>query len=310
MHPEIVKDAAGTCDICGMPLVRVESLGYVGIDPDKAERPLVIPATAPLITGKRAVVYVAIPKREGHYEGREIVLGERAGDYYIVREGLSEGEMVVVNGNFKIDSALQILAKPSMMSPEGGAPPPGHQHAAPSGETAKPVMPEAFQVPDAFKQQLGAVLSAYFKVQQGLSRDELDAAKSEAAGVLKALDATDMALLEGPAHMAWMKELDGLKKSAGDLAEATDIQGARVAFALLSESLAAVATSFGTPGEEPVLRFHCPMAFNNRGADWLQNKAEAENPYFGQTMLRCGEQTQVISPGPAHKEAEGGPGHD
>jgi hypothetical protein len=25
---------------------------------------------------------------------------------------------VVVNGNFKIDSAIQILAKPSMMSPE------------------------------------------------------------------------------------------------------------------------------------------------------------------------------------------------
>ena len=53
-------------------------------------------------------------------EGREIVLGPRTGDYYIVRSGLREGERVVTNGNFKIDSALQILAKPSMMSPEGG----------------------------------------------------------------------------------------------------------------------------------------------------------------------------------------------
>ena len=29
MHPEIVKDQPGVCDICGMPLVRAESLGYL-----------------------------------------------------------------------------------------------------------------------------------------------------------------------------------------------------------------------------------------------------------------------------------------
>ena len=52
------------------------------------------------------------------FEGREIVLGPRAGDYYLVRSGLAEGESVVVRGNFKIDSALQLQAKPSMMSPE------------------------------------------------------------------------------------------------------------------------------------------------------------------------------------------------
>jgi len=88
---------------------------------EHVEKPLVVPASAPLITGKRAVVYVAVPGKEGVYEGRQVILGPRAGDYYIVREGLKEGELVVVNGNFKIDSAIQILAKPSMMSPEGGA---------------------------------------------------------------------------------------------------------------------------------------------------------------------------------------------
>ena len=33
MHPEVVKDGPGKCDICGMPLVRAESLGYVGRQP-------------------------------------------------------------------------------------------------------------------------------------------------------------------------------------------------------------------------------------------------------------------------------------
>jgi Cu(I)/Ag(I) efflux system membrane fusion protein len=75
MHPSIVKTSKGICDICEMDLVTTESLGYVKADlPTKA--PLVIPATAPLITGKRAVVYVRRPDVEKPtFEGREVVLG-------------------------------------------------------------------------------------------------------------------------------------------------------------------------------------------------------------------------------------------
>ncbi len=133
MHPAVVKTEAGDCDICGMDLVTTESLGYVVDAPKQA--PLVIPATAPLITGTRAVVYIRVPGAEKPtYEGREIILGPRAGDYYIVKSGLTEGEVVVTNGNFKIDSALQIQARPSMMNPEG-ADMPRHHHV--TGHTAK-----------------------------------------------------------------------------------------------------------------------------------------------------------------------------
>jgi Cu(I)/Ag(I) efflux system membrane fusion protein len=120
-------------------LVRAEMAagGKVITDPVGEAAPLVIPASAPLITGKRAVVYVAVPGQEGTYEGREVVLGPRAGDWYLVASGLAEGERVVVNGNFKIDSAAQILAKPSMMSHEGGGPAPGHAHHGPP-ETRPP----------------------------------------------------------------------------------------------------------------------------------------------------------------------------
>jgi Cu(I)/Ag(I) efflux system membrane fusion protein len=117
MHPSVVKDQRGTCDICEMDLVATESLFATANEPN--EPPLVIPATAPLITGRRAVVYVRVPDADKPtFEGREVVLGPRAADYYLVKEGLAEGEIVVTNGNFKIDSALQIQAKPSMMSAE------------------------------------------------------------------------------------------------------------------------------------------------------------------------------------------------
>ncbi|MCJ7830041.1 MAG: efflux RND transporter periplasmic adaptor subunit, partial [Desulfobacterales bacterium] len=87
---------------------------------EEQKKMLAIPETAPLITGKRAVVYVEVAGKPGTYEGREVILGPRAKGYYVVGDGLQEGEKVVVNGNFKIDSAVQILAKPSMMEHAGG----------------------------------------------------------------------------------------------------------------------------------------------------------------------------------------------
>jgi len=115
MHPEVVKDGPGSCDVCGMPLVTAESLGYVAETEENA--PLVIPITAALKTGKRAVVYVEIPDQEKPtYEGREVQLGQRRGNFYIVESGLEEGERVVTRGAFKLDAELQIRAKPSMMS--------------------------------------------------------------------------------------------------------------------------------------------------------------------------------------------------
>lgn len=300
MHPEIVKDNSGSCDICGMPLVRTESLGYV-VDNAKTVPSLVIPTSAPLITGKRAVVYIEVPGKEGIYEGREIILGPRAGDYYLVREGLSEGELVVVNGNFKIDSALQILAKPSMMSPE--------EDDAKSGDQEKPTQKleeeklEPFKVSDAFKSQLDDVLSAYFKIQQALSQDNFKEAKDGAKKLPEALDAVDMGLLTGAAHMAWMKEQQDLKKGAQDVAGAKDIEGARSSFILLSDSLYTVAKRFGTSGTQTVLRFHCSMAAEGEGAYWLQNKTGTENPYFGSAMFKCGDQVETVSPGPVKEQS-------
>ncbi len=129
MHPSVIKDSPGKCDICGMPLVRTESLGYRSVDASTAKKPLVIPVSAALVTGTRAVVYVSVPgMKKPTYEGRVVVLGPRAGDYYIVKSGLAEGDLVVTNGNFKIDSALQIQAKPSMMYPEGGTKKMGGMH--------------------------------------------------------------------------------------------------------------------------------------------------------------------------------------
>jgi membrane fusion protein, copper/silver efflux system len=80
--------------------------------------PLVIPETAVLFTGKRSIAYVEVPNQpDPTYEQRDVILGPRAGNSYVVYSGLKEGEQVVVRGNFQIDSSVQILGEPSMMNP-------------------------------------------------------------------------------------------------------------------------------------------------------------------------------------------------
>lgn len=92
---------------------------------------ILIPKSSILWTGKRAVVYVKVPDRESpSFLYREITLGPEAGNFYVVVNGLKEGEQIAVNGVFKIDAAAQLEGKPSMMNPGGGKVSPGHDHGA------------------------------------------------------------------------------------------------------------------------------------------------------------------------------------
>lgn len=83
-----------------------------------AEEPLLVPTSAVLRTGDRALVYRRVTAKESeniHFEGREIVLGPRGDNYFVVHSGLNEGDLVATRGAFKLDSELQIQARPAMM---------------------------------------------------------------------------------------------------------------------------------------------------------------------------------------------------
>jgi len=300
MHPEIVKDEPGKCDICGMELVRAESLGFVTPATDEQQAPLVIPYSAALVTGTRAVVYVGLaalpsgietafqgiraaieagrvnqirtafavlsnvldrpydqpgtayardlwnryadrlakpvltgkrlqsesqaaeifadlesimtevredfgPIGQPTFEGREIVLGPRAGNFYLVRHGLKEGEMVVTQGNFKIDAEIQIQAKPSMMTPEGGGGG-GHDHGGESG-TKKPGGGEhaghKMTLPVSFNNQLVELQSAYEEVAKAMDRADLGQITAAFTEFRRALEQVDGSVLTGHARMMW-----------------------------------------------------------------------------------------------------------
>ena len=275
-----------------------------------------IPATAPLITGRRAVVYVAVPGKEGVFVGREILLGPKAGDYYIVHEGLSAGEEVVVNGAFKIDADLQIQARPSMMSPTGGQPAPAHHGHGESGTLnappavknsvnksflgvqgaifqKRPLVAEGKKIPTSFKQEMDRIADVYFEIQHALSSDSLADARKGSKKLLEKLSAVDMTQLSGAHRNEWKQLAKTIKETGKKIIAAQDIEAARLQLEILTVPVTTVVKKFGS-GKNVVYRFHCPMAFDNKGAFWLQNHKDTRNPYFGASMLLCKDKVETL----------------
>ena len=232
MHPEIIKDEPGNCDKCGMPLVRAETLGFVPALASNSAKPLVIPASAALITGTRAIVYVEVPgAKEPTYEGREVLLGSRAGEYYLVRNGLFEGEKVVTNGNFKIDSALQIQAKPTMMTPDGGGggghDHGGHESSNDSNEESLPKM--EMILPDHFKTGLHELFTASESIRIESNSNNLNAIVQAFKEFESRLNQINAANLDDHPAMLWKEFLmrlgnDSIEgKESKELAEAIKV---------------------------------------------------------------------------------------
>jgi len=298
MHPEIVKDAPGKCDICGMPLIKAEDMGIVSGSINSGN-PLLIPASSVLLTGKRAVVYVMLPDRdEPTFESREIIVGARTGNDYIVVSGLKKGELVVKKGNFKIDSAMQIAAKPSMMNPEGGVSMSGHAghgDMETSAKTAKKTeTPAAAQKEMSVNDDLSLVLrqiyNSYFKAQAALAGDNLKSAKESLLNLKNTLTDNEETkhALSADVKSAWQKQRETLLMNLEHLQHWTSLDAVRKGFDVFSASIIKLEKTFGHDGDQNYYEILCPMAFNNKGAYWLQTSKKVNNPYFGEKMIGCG----------------------
>jgi RND family efflux transporter MFP subunit len=85
---------------------------------------LVVPASGVLQSGTREIAFVE--RGDGYIEPREVQLGSRVGDDFIVLKGLKAGEQIVTSANFLIDSESQLQAALGSFVP----PPPGASAAS------------------------------------------------------------------------------------------------------------------------------------------------------------------------------------
>ncbi len=284
---------------------------------------LAVPRSAVLDTGTRKLVYVEIKK--GKYSPREIEVASLAGDYYPVVSGLKPGERVVISGNFLIDSQMQLAGKPSLMFPEGSSfdvhAAMGHGGASTSSggssgahKNKKSKTHSATQTPLSLPYpQLGEGLGegdkgmshtlkidpkvidtikelqqVYFSIAGKLSADNIaDMAvlhKQLADKITKLKKMTDTIPKEHRPHFSM--SLKALEDTIGKL-NTSDIAKTRQGFKGISQAVIALSRDFyiNQPGADKIYQLYCSMA----PAYWLQSDKDVKNPYYGQTMIKCGE---------------------
>lgn len=225
--------------------------------------PLLIPETAPLLTGRNAVVYVE--SKPGHYTSRVVHLGKLYDGYYEVLQGLKEGEYVVSRGAFKIDAAMQIQAHPSMMYPAGDGAAGAHDHSSHGSDNTTHKKSTVSHPKKSIK--LSKLYPEYIVLQKALASDK----EEEALASLKRYEAL--------VH----KEM-----------KAKNITEVRDHFLRISRDLIKRMTTENFKPKLGAAVYFCPMANNDRGAEWLQTDGGVLNPYYGSMMLTCGEQKKVL----------------
>ncbi len=256
---------------------------------------IVVPKTAVMWTGKRSVVYIMKNSSQGvSFALREVTLGSELGESYVIDEGLIAGEEVAVNGTFSIDAAAQLAGKPSMMSPEGGAVMTGHNHGS-NSESSKsyPVTHSQISVSKDAKQSLIPLLNSYLVLKNALVADDLSKAKSAAIKLNKDLKKISMSVFKSNSHQSWMTISSNLSKELQHVEHVKNIEELRVIFQDVSTNVISLTESF-KPNESLLYVQFCPMVNNDKGAYWLSEDKKVTNPYYGQSMLTCGETKRTI----------------
>jgi len=101
-------------------LLRPDMYVDAEIDTGSPQPVLAVPESAVLDAGSRQAVFV--DKGQGRFEPRDVKLGHRGGGYVEIREGISEGEPIVVSANFLIDAESNLKAALKGFSDAGAQP--------------------------------------------------------------------------------------------------------------------------------------------------------------------------------------------
>ncbi len=231
------------------------------------EVPLTIPASAVMWTGKRSLVYVKEHPDQPVFAMREVTLGSRTADSFVVVSGLEAGEEIVTNGTFTVDAAAQLQGKKSMMNQRS------------SEEDFIVIDP----LDEEFVAQLKVTAQSYFELKDALVDSDQEAAVKIASKM-----AENLRKIDTDTRPDQVEALQNMREHLTALEAASSIDQQRVHFQRISEALISMARPLGS-ADQPIYLQYCPMANQNKGAYWLSLESDIKNPYYGEAMLRCGE---------------------
>jgi Cu(I)/Ag(I) efflux system membrane fusion protein len=265
---------------------------------DTKKATLSVPKTAVMWTGKRSIVYIKNESEKGiSFKLREVTLGPLLGNDYIIEEGLEIGEEIVANGTFNVDAAAQLAGKPSMMNLEGGKVNTGHNQGdatmTMSDDKKVVLKEEKTTISSEAKKSLQPLYKNYFDFKDALTKDDFNSAKKALLEFEKSFGKINMSVFKGESHKVWMNYHTELKKQTLHATHIKNIKELRMSFEPISNVMIAMTKAFNPLSESAYVQF-CPMANSDKGANWLSKENKVVNPYFGASMLKCGEVKETI----------------
>lgn len=241
---------------------------------------LLVPKSAVLWTGKRSVVYLKLPdKTIPSFEYRNVEIGESMGNSYRIISGLKQGDEVVTNGAFVIDASAQLNNQASMMNQ--------NLVGNDKKEWGKDLTDLSESTSPQFKGQINQLLKGYYNLKNSLVNDDVKLAKESAALLLKSLEKVDMSLLGKEGHRYWMESEKSIRIDASKIAQSESLEEQRKVFGSLSDAVIVTIKVYGFQGK--TFEQYCPMWSGKSGGKWLSESKEVRNPYYGASMLTCGE---------------------
>ena len=136
--------------------------------------------------------------------------------------------------------------------------------------------------------QLQSVYDAYFTVKDALIKSDSKLTSAKAKDLLTAITAVKMDKLKSNEHTVWIKVVKKLTADAKSISATTDLKKQRETFKSLSKNTYDL-IKISSP-EQPIYKQYCPMA----DADWLSKEKAVKNPYYGSSMLTCGNVVETI----------------
>ncbi|WP_293293611.1 efflux RND transporter periplasmic adaptor subunit [Allomuricauda sp.] len=244
---------------------------------------LTIPESAVLWTGKRSLVYVQPNPNSSTFEMREVELGNLINGSYAVNSGVQSGEMIVAKGTFTVDAAAQLQGKKSMMNQEGQGMQAGQEGHSKMGSTMKMEFSQEAQ------SKFSDLLKVYLDLKDALvasDQKQTQTLAKNGAGIASELSGMQMDDM-GKSHTTQ------LASQLKEMGSKSDLEGQREVFVSLSQNMIQIGQQMQGLNSKLYVQ-NCPMANNDKGANWLSLEEEIRNPYYGDAMLTCGSVVGTI----------------
>ena len=150
------------------------------------------------------------------------------------------------------------------------------------------ILDHPYQTDNTTKAKMENVVNAYLQIRDALVSDNEEAVNKATGKMYDAVTAVSSGKLEGKGLEAWQNHKTLYEAKLKEMQHIKGLENERSCFSNLSGITYYMIKNFGLK-QGNLYADYCPMALNSKGAYWISDKKDIQNPYLGSKMPTCGQ---------------------